>query len=321
MGWLTLVTSLPGQQSALRIRVWRGLKAAGAVPLRDGVYLAPSSPLLARALNEQRAEIVRAGGIAYVLPIARISAAVEATFVAMFDRSGDYGELRRSLDAFVDSLPHRTETEARRMLRQFKRDIAAIQAMDFFPGSAEAEIAGDLREAERALLRTFSPEEPSSSGAPVARRDPVDYRRRTWATRERLWVDRVASAWLIRRFIDTEARFVWLRRASDRPRAAIGFDFDGADFTHVEDRVTFEVIVASFGLDGDVGLQRVGAMVHALDVGGERVPEAAGFEAILTGARERAPNDDALLARVSPVLDDLYQAFGHSRVPHASPKM
>jgi hypothetical protein len=313
MEWLMLVASLSGQQSALRIRVWRALKASGAAPLRDGVYVVPAAPEQAKALEEQRSEVLAAGGAAYLLPLSRVSAEDEASFAALFDRSEEYSSFQRSLVEFVETLPERTETDARRALRQLKRDLAGLEAVDFFPGTARTDAANDLREAEAALMRTFSPEEPASIRAAIPTRNPADYRSRTWATREHLWVDRVASAWLIRRFVDPDARFLWLRRPSDCPRTAVGFDFDGAEFTHVEDRVTYEVLVESFGFAGDAALTRLGALVRALDVGGDRVPEAVGFEAMLTGARERCNDDDALLGHVSLVLDDVYQTFSQQR--------
>lgn len=89
----------------------------------------------------------------------------------------------------------------------------------------------------------------------------------------------------------------------------MGFDFDGAAFTHVGERVTFETLMESFGLDEDPALQRLAAMVHQLDIGGEPVPEAVGFEAVLAGARERLDNDDELLAEMGAVLDSLYAHF------------
>jgi len=143
----------------------------------------------------------------------------------------------------------------------------------------------------------------------IPRLDNGKYQGRTWATRRRLWVDRVASAWLIRRFIDRDARFRWLERPSDCPKSALGFDFDGATFTHVGDRVTFETLMASFGLEEDPALLRLASIVHALDVGGEPAPEAKGFEAVMAGARERLTDDDALLAEMSTVLDSLYAHF------------
>ena len=128
------------------------------------------------------------------------------------------------------------------------------------------------------------------------------------------WVDRVASAWLIRRFIDREACFLWLAAPSDCPQDALGFDFDGAAFTHVGERVTFETLLAAFGLEGDAALRRLAALVHQLDIGGDPVPEASGFEAVLAGARERLADDDALLAEMSGTLDSLYAYFEHGAI-------
>lgn len=147
----------------------------------------------------------------------------------------------------------------------------------------------------------------------IERLDTADYQHRTWATRKNLWVDRLASAWLIRRFIDPQARFRWLARIEDCPKKALGFDFDGAAFTHVvspgAERVTFETLMASFGLEDDQGLRRLGAMVHALDVGGGQAPEAPGFELMLRGLKARVADDDQLLAEGGRLLDDLYAAL------------
>jgi hypothetical protein len=159
------------------------------------------------------------------------------------------------------------------------------------------------------IEQQLSPDEPQETQGGIARLDRERYRGRTWATRRRLWVDRVASAWLIRRFIDPDARFKWLAKPSDCPKSSLGFDFDGATFTHVGDRVTFETLLASFDLEGDPALMRLGALVHQLDVGGEPVAEASGFEAVMAGARERLNDDDALLTEMSAVLDSLYAHF------------
>ncbi|HWY24322.1 MAG TPA: chromate resistance protein ChrB domain-containing protein, partial [Nevskia sp.] len=117
------------------------------------------------------------------------------------------------------------------------------------------------------------------------------------------------------RFIDAKAQFLWLEKPSACPKKALGFDFDGAAFTHVGERVTFEVLAASFGLDQDRGLARLGELVHALDVGGAGVHEAGGFEALMAAARQRARDDDALLAEMSGVLDSLYAFYKHIAPP------
>ena len=125
-------------------------------------------------------------------------------------------------------------------------------------------------------------------------------------------LDRLASAWLIKRFIDREARFAWFERPSERPKGAVGFDFDGAEFTHVKNRVTFEVLAASFGLDEDPALAAVGAAVHFLDVGGIPVADAKGLETLLRGAKEKAKSDDALLAEAMRIFDLFYSAYAVS---------
>ena len=119
----------------------------------------------------------------------------------------------------------------------------------------------------------------------------------------------MASAWLIRRHIDPRANFFWLDFPADCPAEALGFDFDGAVFSHVGERVTFEVLLASFGLAADPGLARLAALVHHLDVGGAPVAEAAGFEAILAGLRAGCADDETLLAAATPVLDALQRRF------------
>jgi hypothetical protein len=187
--------------------------------------------------------------------------------------------------------------------------VAAAAALDFFPGKSKGQVQSTLADADAALNAHFSPNEPRPAHRKIPRRDLKDYLGRTWATRQHMWIDRVCSAWLIRRFIDPKAKFVWLKRLEDRPKRAIGFDFDGAEFSHVDSKVTFEVLLTSFGLEGDVGLSRLGTLVHFLDVGGVSVPEAPGLAAIVSGARSLEPGDDALLQSVAPALDSLYHTY------------
>lgn len=142
-----------------------------------------------------------------------------------------------------------------------------------------------MANAETLFNRCFVPDEPRSIQADIPRLERAKFCAKVWATRRRPWVDRLASAWLIRRFIDPEAHFVWLAHPSQCPVGALGFDFDGADFTHVGEKVTFEVLIASFGLEQDMGLQRMAALVHYLDVGGAPVAEAVGLKLMLAGAR------------------------------------
>src|SRR5256885_9599207 len=174
---------------------------------------------------------------------------------------------------------------------------------------------GALADAEAAVNGRFAPDEPHVAHRKIRPRDPKDYRRRTWATREHLWIDRVASAWLIRRFIDQKAKFLWLKRVKDCPKSAVGFDFDGAEFTHVGSKVTFEVLVSSFALEQDVGLTRLGALVHHLDVGGIPIAEGPGFATIMAGAPPLQQKNDAPPKALTPRPPNLHAGYAGPHKP------
>ena len=307
--WLLLITNLPGRNPTLRMRIWRALKTAGAGLLRDGAYLLPNGERSREVFDEQGAEIKAAGGVVQVLSFDAESAAQNAELVTLFDRTEDYAGAIRRLETLRSELVRLAEPEARQRLVAIAREVASIATRDFFPGEPHKQMEGALADAESALNARFAPDEPHAAHRKIRPRDRKGYRGRTWATRERLWIDRVAAAWLIRRFIDPQAKFLWLKRVKDCPRRALGFDFDGAEFTHVDSKVTFEVLVSSFNLEHDLGLVRLGALVHHLDVGGIPVAEAPGFATIMAGARSLQRDDDSLLKAMTPVLDNLYAGY------------
>ena len=307
--WLLLVTNLPGRNPTLRMRIWRALKSAGAGLLRDGAYLLPNGERSRQVLEEQAGEIRAAGGLVQVLSFDAESAEQNGELVAFFDRTNEYAEAIQRLDALKAELPKLAEPEARQRLAGIAREVAAIATRDFFPGEPRKQMEGALADAEAALNARYAPDEPHAAQRKIRSRDRKAYRGRIWATREHLWIDRVASAWLIRRFIDPRAKFLWLKRLKDCPKGAVGFDFDGAEFTHADSKVTFEVLVRSFGLEQDAGLTRLGALVHHLDVGGIPIAEGPGFATIMAGARSLQQDDDALLKAMTPVLDNLYAGY------------
>lgn len=314
--WLLLVVSLPTSGATARTRVWRALKALGSMALRDGAYLLPGGAGRQEALLDIADDCTREGGVAWLMDARPRSADDEAAWHRLFDRSADYADLRKSWKDANRGLAKLGAAELARLQRRLQREFEAVRAIDFFPGDASAETQAALLEFVKRIRALLSPDEPHEVAGGIARLDPADYRGRTWATRRRLWVDRVASAWLIRRFIDPDAKFLWLAKPGDCPKKALGFDFDGAAFTHVGERVSFETLMASFELEDDAALKRLAAIVHHLDVGGEPVPEAIGFEAVMTGARERLADDDALLGEMSNVLDSLYAHFRRAPAPH-----
>lgn len=296
MEFLALFVSLPTRQSAGRMRIWRALRALGCATLRDGVYLLPESVEHAAALARVADEVRAVQGTADLYRLGGRDASQQAEILALFDRSADYARL---LAAIADAAAGDAKA-----LRGLRRDLTALTAIDYFPGEARRQVEEAL-----AALESAANGEPLATAGEIRRLASADFSGRTWATRKNLWVDRMASAWLIRRFIDRQAKFLWLDNPKKCPKSALGFDFDNAAFTHVGGRVSFEVLAASFGLDGDPAIARIAAIVHCLDVGGVAVAEAPGIEAVLAGARASAPNDDKLLTEASRVFDSLYRNY------------
>lgn len=311
--WLLLVVSLPTSAATPRMRLWRGIKALGAAVLRDGVYLLPDLPGLQSSLQALASDAASKDGKVWLLSVQAEDAQQDSEYRALFDRSAEYAAWMADVSASRSDLTGTGEAGTLRLARRYGRSLEAIRKIDYFPDAASASADVQWRDFNAAIDILLSPGEPHGAPGSIPRRDPTQYQGRRWATRRHLWVDRVASAWLILRFIDPHATFLWLDDVRECPEDTLGFDFDGATFGHIADRVTFEVLLAGFGLDEDKALARLGQMVHVLDVGGTPVPEASGFEAVLAGARDRLSDDTALLDEIARVLDSLYAHFSSPR--------
>ncbi|NLP63263.1 chromate resistance protein ChrB domain-containing protein [Paraburkholderia sacchari] len=307
--WSLFVLTLPTENATARMRFWRALKAKGCAVLRDGIYLLPYTEEREAMLRELAGAIADSGGTAHLLRAPSLDASQELEFRALFDRSEEYAAFTRALAQARKTLAGQSATELARLLRRQRKDFDTIRGIDYFPGDVATRAEVALQDFIALVDTILSPGEPHAAERAIRRLAIGEYQGRTWATRQRMWVDRVASAWLIRRFIDARARFIWLASPADCPPDALGFDFDGAAFTHVGERVTFEVLLASFGLDTDPALLRLGEIVHALDVGGPAAAETVGFEAVMAGTRQRVENDDQLLEQMGAVLDSLYAHF------------
>lgn len=303
--WLALIVSLPTGNASARMRAWRALKAAGAAVLRDGVYLLPERAACRATLDGVAADVLSSGGSALVIGV---SPPAGLDFADWFDRTGDYVELLAEIGRLREACAAGAGPEAVRLARKLRKAWQALAAIDFFPGEAQRQAEAALSGLESALARSLAADEPHAVVSEIPRLDPAAYRGRSWATRCRPWVDRLASAWLIRRCIDPDARIVWLASPADCPPEALGFDFDGAAFSHVGARVSFEVLLAAFGI-ATPALERIAAIVHFLDVGGVPPPEAGGVESVLAGLRETIADDDRLLATAAAVFDGLLATF------------
>lgn len=310
MKWLLLILSLPTDNTAARMRSWRGLKAMGAAVLRDGVYLMPSAPEHEAGLTAVAEDLRAHQGTAHLLPT---EGDVEA-FAPMFGRDAEFGAFMGDLNGLQSRLGDLPALESQKQVRKLRKAWEQLVGIDFFPGTAQRKAQLALEQLEAQIQRAISPGDPKPAQQAITRLSHADYQGRVWATRARPRVDRLASAWLIRRFIDPAARFVWLKSPADCPKKALGFDYDGAHFSHVGHRITFETLLASFGLETPA-LTRLGRLVHALDVGGALPPEAAGVECVLAGMREAISDDDQLLQISAGVFEGLLTAFQADAAP------
>jgi hypothetical protein len=307
--WLILTATLPTSPSGLRVRVWRALKATGAGTLREGVYVLPGTAPSAASLRELADTIAEAGAESHLLEVRARDDAQEKAFRALFDRTDAYAELLQAVKDARKAMTGSTEAELHKTLRSLEQQLQQVQASDFFPGKEGAKAADAVATLRREVELHLSPDEPSPTTASIAALSVADFQGRTWATRKRPWVDRLATAWLVQRFVDHSPTFLWLSDPRKCPKSALGYDFDGARFTHVGELVTFEVVARSFGLDKDPAMARLAQLVHFIDVGGIPVDEAPGFEMIVRGLQAQHRDDDDLLQAAVNLFDTLYAAL------------
>jgi hypothetical protein len=310
--WLTLILGLPTANATERMRAWRTLKLRGAAVLRDGAYLLPDTGACREALASVERDILAINGTAYVLPVVDPNG---ERFIKLFDRSDDYSKLSAEIEASRVQLNAENAPSSTKQIRKMRKAYDQLTNIDYFPGKTKQQIDSALHELEIAVSRTLSADEPHSCDQLITTLSIGDYQGRRWATRKRPWVDRLACAWLIQRFIDPQAQILWLNSPKDCPADALGFDFDEATFSHVGNRVTFETLQASFEIQVP-GLIRIAALVHYLDVGGIQPIEAAGIERVLAGLRETISHDDHLLAAASAIFDGLLAAFVKEEQPN-----
>jgi hypothetical protein len=296
------------------MRIWRALRSIGCGVLRDGVYLLPAGAAQVSDFVDLESGVKAAGGFAMTVELKLKTSAQFDRVRKLFDRTSEYASLIARINAAQRSLTRLGQPRADTLVKRLRRSFQEIVETDFYPGQANRQAQDTLGGLEIAVQRLFSSGEPHKAKRRIRRFDPARYQGRVWATRKNPWIDRLASAWLIKRFIDRKARFRWIDKPRDRPKGALGFDFDGADFTHVGNRVTFEVLLVSFGLDSDPALNQLAATIHFLDVGGIHVDDAKGLETVLKGARDNARNDDELVLAAAKV-------FRRTRAPRARHEM
>ncbi len=302
--WLLLVAQLPTEDPAGRMRVLRTLESLGAAVVREGAYLLPDSASNRTALEALAEYVGKSAGVAQVMHVSASSPAQQKFFAWLFDRSERYAELVKNVEGLRLGFGQTDPSAISRVLHKQRRDFDAIAALDFFPTAARERARHALAEAEAEVHKLLFP-----SQAQATLKAQEKLQRRTWVTRKPLWADRLACAWLIRRFVDPEGSVAWLDKGEAAPAGAVAFGFEGGHFSNVGDRVTYEDMLAKLDLAKNAALAKIGSIVHFLEVRGTPVPEALGVQTLLQGAVRRAASEDQLLAEVEKTFDLLYEAY------------
>ena len=296
--WLLLFHQIPPKPDYLRVKIGRRLQRIGAIAVKNSLYVLPDRAESLEDFQWVRAEVIDGGGDASICRASFVDGLTDEQVAHLFReaRDHDYMEIAESARAAA-----RTSGGLDDLARLRKR-VAAVKAIDFCdaPGRAMAE------DALAALAKKV--ESPASISAPETH---SEYRGRVWVTRKEVFVDRIASAWLIRRFIDRDARFRFVDDAKTRRQSnELRFDMFDGEFTHVGDRCTFETLLDRFGLT-DPALHAIGEIVHDIDLKDEKFgrEDAPGIERVLASIASANADDDSRLARGAQLFDDLYALF------------
>jgi hypothetical protein len=304
--WLLLLHQIPPKPLYLRARVLRRVKQLGAAPLKRSAYLLPDSDEAREDVEWVRREIVARGGDAWVFRVEGLAGMDDAKTEEAFRdlRARDYAELIAEGRALLDALRGKTATapeDPRRALRRIAQRLDAVTRIDFFQAPGRGEVTSVMSEIETVLHGGASA--PAETGVP---------RGRLWITRRGVKSDRMASAWLIRRFIDPEARFVFVDLAGYRHDGrGLRFDMFEGEYTHEGDRCTFEVLAQKFA-PRDPAIAAIAEIIHDIDYKEERYarPETAGVAMLLEGVIARHADDGKRLDESAALFDALHARLG-----------
>lgn len=326
--WLVLIYSLPPEAGSSRVRIWRKLKKLGAVSFRNSVYLLPFSEERYEIAQWLCQEIQRAEGEATLLKVERIENLSDQGVADLFRRARneDYAELTKAGQTWLERLEdlHKNKTVQETValadeLKTLEKQLTDIEEIDYFhaPGRREAE--GTLSRCRTTLRELLGRKESVAVQASQALK-PDAFRGKTWVTRPRPHVDRIASAWLIRRFIDPQATFAFAGPPA-KIKDAIPFDYPGVEFGHQGEDCTFETLLKRFGLK-DRALQALAEIVHDADLKDAKFgrDEAKGIDMVLKGLASTNPDDQALLTQGLLIFDAMYAGIAGSGTPRRGPR-
>jgi hypothetical protein len=325
--WILLIHQLPQKPTSLRVRAWRKLQAIGAISIKNSVYVLPAGEKTNEDFGWLKQEIEAAGGEAAVFRSSSVEGATDEEIIALFrkERGEDYEKLtgefeglsgaareQRKTGSLTASRLGQYETEFGKLRQRLER----IAATDFFhaPSGRKARTAFEKCLKELQAAKGGSRDAAAERAANPAKSNVAEYQNRRWFTRKNLHIDRLASGWLIKRFIDRRPRFLFIKEG-ETVENGIGFDMLGADFTHRGEDCTFETMIKSFGLDDDAALRQIAEIVHDIDLKDDKFNrlEASGVGAIVDGFAKAFPDDPNRLRQSGALFDGLYALFSEEK--------
>jgi hypothetical protein len=299
VNWLLLIHQLPAKPAYARVKLWRRLQALGAVAVKNAVYALPAGMRAQEDFEWVLKEIIGAGGEGMILEARLIDGLSDGEVRALFNaaREADYRALANELRGLekVDAAPVQ--------LTRLKAEAARITAIDFFGANGREDVEARLGALAARL-------EPATQTSPAVKTQ-LPGAGHVWVTRRDVHVDRIASAWLIRRFIDPQASFKFVAAKGYRPRAGeLRFDMFEAEFTHEGDRCSYEVLLQRSGLK-DAALAAIGEIVHDIDLkdGKFAREQTSGIAGLIDGLGAAGMPDAQRLERGAALFDDLYAYF------------
>jgi hypothetical protein len=317
--WLLLIHQIPPKPDYFRVKIWRRLQRLGAVAIKNSVYVLPKSEQTQEDFQWVLREIVEGGGEATLCEARFVDGLSDSEVEALFHsaRGSDYDEI--ALEARrLDAIPlakgknkHDRSAQIATELVKLKRRLAEILAIDFFGARGREVVDGLISGIETRMQEKTSGTRPVKPATPLL----SELKNKTWVTRKGIYIDRIASAWFVRRFVDPGARFKFVPAKGYKPLLGeLRFDMFEAEFTHEGDRCTLEILIERTGIN-DPALRRIAEIVHDIDLKDSKFgrQETPGIEQVVAGIAMAHKDDEARLARGSAVFDDLYEYFKRKR--------
>jgi hypothetical protein len=325
--WILLVHQLPPKPTNLRVRTWRKLQKLGAVAIKNSVYVLPFNDKTYEDFQWLKQEIESSGGEATVFRAGAVEGATDEEIIAEFRKARDeeYSLVTAELDGMTGAIReqgrrgHISDGRIKNYdvdldkADRLHRELERITAIDFFNSPGRPAALAAYERCRKALLasQSRSPQAGKTTPAKAGASDLARFQGRRWITRKNLFVDRLASIWLVKRFIDRRPRFSFISEG-ETVAAGVLFDIYGAEFTHEGDDCTIETMIKRFGLAGDAGLCAIAEIVHDIDLKDNKFNrlEAPGLSGIIRGLADLLKDDRKLIEQCCPIFDGLYRLLG-----------